>query len=144
MQEAKKVDKKKKNRIYYNVQRRMNQAAKEAGHQLALAMSDEEDAVRWQTYKSIMEKWQKYERKHHLYDGFYSALHERTYYKPVFDETYINYTKQLKELYDAEKHAEGKAHREIKDKIREVRRQRRESANYIMRDTGEIAEDFTP
>ena len=134
---------KKARRRNYGVQFRLCESVKEAGHRLSLAMTDEEDAERWKVYKDRIDTLQRMEGRIG-YSGIYSITYKRTYYKPIFDDTYVAYTRELITLYDELANAEDGQHRQIKKKIRDVRQKRREAAQYVMRDTGEIAEEFTP
>ena len=127
-----------KRRSQYFEARAMHHTAKSIGHKLSLAMTEEDDARLWRQYRAALDRWQRFSVRAGCECECNLAVKERVYYKPVFDETYLKLTAELTELYAQMQKEESRAgRRQIRALIDLKKRERGDSAHFVMRETGE-------
>ena len=85
-------------RFYYAMRSKYMREAKQIGHKLSLAISEEEDALYWEKYKKVIERWRALEIPEGIKPGNYTALQTKEFWKPEFNPEYIALTIQLREL----------------------------------------------
>lgn len=119
---------------HYHNRQRFQRDAKRIGHRLSLAMAEEEDALLWSKYKAVLDKWREFELSIGN-EKLIAPLRRTDFRKPVFDEVYLQMTRQLKELYAQlnSSHSSDERHK-IKEQIKALQQQRQEAASYMLRD----------
>ena len=124
-------------RFYYAMRSRYLREAKQTGHKLSLAVSDEEDALLWEKYKKIMERYRALKAPEGVRHE--PAVREHTFLKPVFNAEYIELTHELKGLYANFKGVKSEAERLcLEEKIRRLKRRRMTVTDFVDRETGDI------
>lgn len=125
-------------RFYYAMRSRYLREAKQLGHRLSLAISDEEDAQHWEKYKKVLERWRALEIPEGVKHGNHATLNTQVFWKPEFNDEYVELTLQLKGLYAKMNQAKSKQERyALEDEIRALKKKRSSVTTYINRETGE-------
>ncbi len=125
-------------RYYYAMRSRYMRELKQLGHKLSLATSDEEDAQLWEKYKKVLERWRALEIPEGVKHGNHSALNTQVFWKPEFNDEYVELTLQLKGLYSKLSRVNSVGEREaLEDEIRALKKKRSSVTTYINRETGE-------
>ena len=125
-------------KYYYAMRSKYQRMTKQIGHKLSLAMSDEEDALLWSKYKKTMDQWRALENPREGRSREESERNTRKYWKPVFNETYVEMTQMLVELYEKRSGMDPCEERDLIDaKIERIKEKRKTVTTYIDRETGE-------
>lgn len=124
-------------RFYYAMRSKYMREAKQIGHKLFLATTDEEDALQWEKYQKVMKRWRALEKPEGIAHSDDRAFQTYLNWKPEFNDAYVELTLRLKELYVQMNQAKSKQERYvIEDKIRIVKRKRYETTTFTDRETG--------
>ena len=127
-------------RFYYAMRSKYMREARQVGHKLQLATTEEEDALQWEKYCKVMKRWRSLKKpdgiNHSADEQFQSYLSQ----KPEFNGAYVELTLQLKDLYTQMNQAKSKQERyAIEDKIRIVKKKRSAVTTYTDREIGNPA-----
>ena len=124
-------------RFYYAMRSKYMREAKQIGQKLLLATTEEEDALQWEKYKKVMKRWRALEIPEGVKHGNHVALQTRVFWKPEFNDEYVELTVQLKGLYSKMNQSKSKQERyALEDEIRALKKKRSSVTTYIDRETG--------
>ena len=117
--------------------RNLRREAKHIGHLLSLVTNEEDDARLWEKYSKILKRSCELE----IISGYgredSDFFNNRMNCKPVFDDTYISCTTELKRLYNLLSVTDDpKQRRRLYEEINAKKKERWESSSYIDRETG--------
>ena len=116
----------------------LRREAKSVGHWLSLVTCEEDDEKLWQKYSKLMARSKELEVISGYRDEKSFSTKARNYCKPVFDETYITITNELKKLYAMLSVTDDPAKRHmLYEKIAAKKKERWETFTYVSRETGE-------
>ena len=122
-------------RFYYAMRSKYMREAKQIGHKLLLATTEEEDALQWEKYRKVMKRWRALKKPDGITHSDDAQFRSYLNQKPEFNDAYVELTIQLKELYTQMNQAKSKRERcEIEDKIRAMKKKRAVSTTYTVRD----------
>ena len=125
-------------RFYYAMRNKYMREARQIGHKLMLATTEEEDALQWEKYCKVMKRWRSLKKPEGITHNDDTEFQSYLNWKPEFNDTYVELTIQLKELYAQMNQAKSKRERyEIEDKIRAIKKKRLAVTTYADRETGE-------
>ena len=125
-------------RYYYAMRSRYMRELKQIGHKLSLAVTDEEDALQWEKYKTVIMRWRDLEIPEGVKQGTNTVLKTHVFWKPKFNDEYVELTIELKGLYAKMNRAKSKQERyDLEDEIRALKNKRSSVTTYIDRETGE-------
>ncbi len=121
-------------RFYYAMRSKYMREAKQIGHKLLLATTEEEDALQWEKYCKVMKRWRCLKKPDGITHSDDAQFQSYLNQKPEFNDVYIELTLQLKELYAQMNQAKSKQERFlIEDKIRTLKKKRSASTTYTIR-----------
>ena len=125
-------------RFYYAMRSKYMREAKQIGHKLLLATTEDEDALQWEKYRKVMKRWRALKKPDGITHSDDAQFRSYLNQKPEFNDAYVELTIQLKELYTQMNQAKSKRERyEIEDKIRAIKKKRSAVTTYTDRETGE-------
>ncbi len=127
---------------YYHARDEFSERCKRLGHCLSLAENEEEDAHYWKLYNSTLKRWRRLKIPETVPDTIPAPLLRKTFYRPVFNEEYVMYTRQLKQLYKQREKLSGQknvrsARTALDTEIERIKKLRQNCTEYIDRATGE-------
>lgn len=123
-------------RLYYAMRSKYMREAKQIGHKLSLATTEEEDALQWEKYRKVMKRWRSLKKPDGIAHNNDAVFQSYLNWKPEFNEAYVELTLQLKELYVQMNQAKSKQERcAIESKIHDLKKKRSASTTYTVRDT---------
>ena len=125
-------------KYYYAMRGRFARATKQIGHKLSLATSEEEDALLWAKYEKVLKQWRDLEHSTGISRREDWSLRQRRFWKPIFNETYIELTQQLNALYEQRSGMDPNEERNAIDaEIEAIKEKRKTATTYVDRETGE-------
>ena len=126
-------------RFYYAMRSKYMREARQIGHKLQLATTEEEDAWQWEKYCKVMKRWRALKKPEGITHGEDTEFQSYLNQKPEFNDAYVELTLQLKDLHRQMNQAKSKQERYvIEDKIRAVKKKRTAVTTYTDRETGEL------
>ena len=124
-------------RFYYAMRSKYMREARQIGHKLQLATTEEEDALQWEKYCKVMKRWRSLKKPDSITHNDDTEFQSYLNWKPEFNDAYVELTIQLKELYTLMNQAKTKQERyAAEDKIRDLKKKRSASTTYTVRDPG--------
>ena len=124
-------------RFYYAMRSKYMREARQIGHKLMLATTEEEDALQWEKYCKVMKRWRSLKKPDSITHNDDTEFQSYLNWKPEFNDAYVELTIQLKELYTLMNQAKTKQERyAAEDKIRDLKKKRSASTTYTVRDPG--------
>ncbi len=121
---------------YYHARDNYSRQYRRLGRCLFLAETEEEDARYWRLYKSNLENWRRLQVPESMPTP--TPLLRKSFYRPVFNEEYVMYTRQLKQLYKQREKLSRSARTALDAEIRRVKKLRRDCTDYVDRTTGAL------
>lgn len=123
---------------YYRDRDRYMRITRCVGHKLELATTEENDALLWEKYSRVLQKWRKLEKPEGVRHRDDLALRRERYLRPEFNEDYVALTEEIALLYQEKDRAKSRTERAaIDEKIHALKQKRRTVTNYYDRETGE-------
>lgn len=121
-------------RLYYAARSKYMREAKQIGRKLSLATTEEEDSVLWEKYRKIMKRWRALKKPDGINHSDDTEFQSYLNWKPDFNDVYVEFTLQLKELHTQMNQAKSKQERLlIEDKIRTLKKKRSAATTYTIR-----------
>lgn len=125
-------------KYYYTMRNRCMRDLKQIGQSLSLALTEEEDALLWEKYKKVLERWRRLERPEGVNHREDLRLRQNRFWRPVFNDEYIELTRQLTAIYDRKRGEKSKQEQNrIEEEIRAIKKKRYSVTTYYDRETGE-------
>lgn len=131
-------------RFYYAMRSKYMREAKQIGHKLMLATTEEEDALQWGKYKKVMKRWRALKKPEGINQRDDAAFQPHLRWKPEFNEAYVEATLQLRQLYVQMNQARSKQERHMIERdIYTIKKKRTAVTTYTDRETGGLSRDFS-
>ncbi len=126
---------------YYHLRDKYHRRCKYMICHASLAETEEEYNRYWKIYKNTLSEWRRLKVPETISKPRSAPLQKKTFYRPVFCDEYVMYTKRLKELYRKKEELDpsaNSARAAVNVEIKQLEKLRWDCTDHINTATGRI------